>query len=45
VVWWRLWLHFAEEIPPVYLYARVENLPDALEINPAFYMNDVGEIL
>jgi hypothetical protein len=29
----------------VCLWERVENCPDALEINPGFYMNDVEEIL
>jgi hypothetical protein len=31
--------------PPGVLWARVVNLPDALEINPAFYVNDVEELL
>jgi hypothetical protein len=29
----------------VWLWARVVNLLDALEINPTFYMNDVEELL
>jgi hypothetical protein len=29
----------------VWLWERVVNLPDALEINPAFYVNDVEELL
>jgi hypothetical protein len=29
----------------VCLWARVENRADALEINPAFYVNDVEELL